>query len=78
MFKKTASNLMDKVDRIIEIIRCLKEDSGTVSGPTNVANTAGLGFNTNTETPPVFIKRKKNAYLGVGSRRRWMQKRKPL
>ena len=69
---------MDKVDRIIEIIRYLKEDGVVVSGPTNVANTSGLGFNPNTETPPVFTKKKKNAYLGAGSRKRWMQRRKPL
>lgn len=68
---------MDKLDRLIHIIRNLKEDAAIVSGPTNAANAAGLGFNPNTETPPVFPKKKKNAYLGIGSRKRWMQRRKP-
>ena len=68
---------MDKIDRLINIIRELKEDAAMVSGPTNAANAAGLGFNPNIESPPVFTKKKKNAYLGIGSRKRWMQKRKP-
>ena len=75
MFKKTASNLMDKVDRIIEIIRYLKEDGVVVSGPTNVANTSGLGFNPNTETPPVNRKRPPVLARGrmPGARTRWRQ-----
>jgi hypothetical protein len=68
---------MDKLDRLINIIRLLKEDGMVVGGPTNAANAAGLGYNPNTETPPVFPKRRKSAYLGIGSRKRWMQRRKP-
>ena len=65
------------INKIISIVRYLKEDAAMVSEPTNAANAAGLGFNPNTESPPVFTKKKKNAYLGIGSRKRWMQKRKP-
>jgi hypothetical protein len=72
-----AGNLMNKLDKLIKIIRELKEDVGAAAVPTNSANAAGLGFNPYTETPPVFGKKKKNAYLGSGSRSRWMQRRKP-
>jgi hypothetical protein len=69
-----AGNLMDKIDRIIDIVRNLKEENGmTSSGITNSANKSGLGFDPKTESPPVF---KKYAYLGKDSRSRWMQKRK--
>ncbi len=51
---------MNKLDKLIFIIRNLKEEVVS-SGPTNSANTAGLGFNTNTETPPVDL-RKKNKW----------------
>ncbi len=65
---------MDKIDRIIDIVRNLKEENGmTSSGITNSANKSGLGFDPKTESPPVF---KKYAYLGKDSRSRWMQKRK--
>ena len=70
-----ASNLMDKVDRLIKIIRELKEDAAMVSGPTNAANAAGLGFNPNTETPPVNRKRPPVLARGLmpGARTRWRQ-----
>jgi len=55
---------MDKVDKLIQIIRELKEDVGAAVVPTNSANAAGLGFNPNTETPPVF-KNKKNSVMGL-------------
>ena len=64
---------MDKIDKIIFIIRNLKEENGMVtSGITNSSNKSGLGFDPKTESPPVF---KKYAYLGKGSRSRWMQRR---
>jgi len=46
------------IDRIISIIRSLKEDA-TV--PANSANSAGLGFDPKTESPPVFDGRSKVA-----------------
>ncbi len=67
---------MDKIDKIIDIIRNLKEENGmATSGVTNSANKSGLGFDLKTESPPVF---KKYAYLGKGSRSRWMQRRKTV
>jgi hypothetical protein len=72
---------MDKVDRIIDIVRSLREE-GMVSGaPTNsltspndgkgyIAGTKEAGDNT-----PV---RKQNKYIyGAGFRKNWLQKRKP-
>ena len=59
---------MDKLDKLIQIIRELKEDAGAAAVPTNSANTAGLGFNPNTETPPVF-KNKKNSVMGLTRRK---------
>jgi hypothetical protein len=64
---------MNKIDKIIDIIRNLKEESGMVTGGiTNSANKDGLGFDPQSESPPVF---KKYAFLGKGSRSRWMQRR---
>lgn len=53
-----AINLMDKIDKLIFAIRNLKEEVAS-SVPTNSANTAGLGFNPNTETPPVDLRKKR-------------------
>jgi hypothetical protein len=63
------------IDRIISIIRSLKEE-GVVAAPTmnlgsgNIAGTVEAG-----DDPPVFKGKKKNIYLGAGSRKNWMQKR---
>lgn len=65
-----------KIDRIIDIIRSLKEEGMVTSAPTNslaggqIAGTVEAGDN-----PPV---RKKNKYIyGTGFRKPWLQKRKP-
>lgn len=71
-----------KIDKIIDIIRSLKEE-GMVSGaPTNslTSPTDGKGYIAGTkeagDNPPV---RKKNKYIyGTGFRKNWLQKRKPL
>ena len=62
-----------KIDRIIDIIRSLKEEGGA---PTNslaggkIAGTVEAGDN-----PPV---RKKNKYIyGAGFRKNWLQRRTP-
>lgn len=65
-----------KIDKIIQIIRNLKEE-----GEGSIANVVGngeksLGYNIQTGTPPVFPSKKKNIYLGKGSRKPWMQRRK--
>jgi hypothetical protein len=75
-----AINLMDKIDKIIAIIRYLKEEGvAAATTPTNNVGSSGtsaLGFDPKTESPPVFKKRK-YAYLGPNSRRPWMIKRNP-
>lgn len=65
---------MAKIDKIIDLIRYLKEEGMSMSGapPTNNAGSAGLGFDSQKDSPPV---RKKYAYLGKGSRSRWMLRR---
>lgn len=74
-----------KIDRILEAVHRyweLQEEVGgggmstgptmSTGGPTNRANKAGLGFDPQTESPPVFKgRRKKTIYLGIGSRKRW-------
>jgi len=66
-----------KIDKIIEVFRNyinLKEE-GMVGGPTNnvggghIAGTPQADPN----NPPVFKRKKKNIYLGIGSRKRWMK-----
>ena len=68
---------MDKVDRLIELVRFLKEEGMGVSaiGPTNKVGNGeqSLGYNIETGTPPVFKDKKKNIYLGIGSRKKWMK-----
>ena len=63
-----------KIDRIIDIIRSLKEEGMVTGAPTNslaggkIAGTVEAGDN-----PPV---RKKNKYIyGTGFRKNWLQRR---
>jgi hypothetical protein len=62
---------MDKLDKLIATIRFIREQEGAApTTPTNNAssgNIAGLP----PDQPPVFQKKKKNIYLGLGSRNRW-------
>ena len=58
------------VEKIINIIRNLNEES---SGITNVSGENSLGFNPDTETPPVWKKKKTYAKGGKGSRKWWLQ-----
>ena len=71
MFNPTTKALMEKIDRLIQIVRTLKEEGMVSSGPTNSANASALGFNPQTESPP----RRKYATLGPRSRSRWMLRR---
>ena len=67
----TITKSMNKIDRIINIIRELNEEAPTMSlGAGKIAGTAEAG-----DQPPV---RKKHLYLGPKSRLPWMQRRKPL
>jgi len=60
------------IDRIIDIIRSLKEDAA----PTMSVGTGekSLGYDIETGTPPVDKKKKKKKYIygGKGSRKMWM------
>lgn len=59
------------IDRVIDIVRSLREDAPTMSlgtPPTGkIAGTVEAGDN-----PPVFKKKKKYIYGGKGSRKMWM------
>ena len=59
------------LDKIINIIRTLNEEG-------EIANVVGdgeksLGYNIETETPPVWKGKKKYAKGGKGSRKWWLQ-----
>jgi hypothetical protein len=61
-----------KLDKIIEAFRNhinLKEEIANVVGTGNIAGTPEA----DPGNPPVFKKKKKNIYLGIGSRKRWMK-----
>jgi hypothetical protein len=61
-----------KIDRVIEAFRNyidLKEEIANVVGTGNIAGTPQA----DPGNPPVFPKRKKNIYLGIGSRKKWMK-----
>ena len=54
---------MDKVDRLIEIARLLKEEGmgvGAIGGPTNKVGSGeqSLGYNIQTGTPPVDLRKR--------------------
>lgn len=59
------------IDKFIQIIKELREEAPTMSVGSGQKS---LGYNLETETPPVrkMKKRKKYATLGPGSRKRWM------
>ena len=58
------------IDKIIDIIRTLKEEGPTVSlGSGQIAGTVEAG-----DDPPVNKKRRKYLYGGKGSRKMWMTK----
>ncbi len=67
---------MDKVDKLINLIRLIKEEGmGVSSGPVNATNKSGeiniAGLPP--DTPPVFKKNKNYAKGGRGSRKWWLQ-----
>lgn len=63
------------IDKIIDIVRNLNEE-GEVSGPTNSSNSASLGFDPYTETPPVDLRRKNTRKWNMFFRRLVVQNRK--
>ena len=63
---------MDKLDKLIATVRFIREQEGAAPAatPTNNASSGNIaGFSP--DQPPVFLKKKKNIYLGLGSRNRW-------
>ena len=71
MFKVITGNLMNKVDKLIQIIHNIKEE-----GEGAIANVVGngeksLGFNIQTESPPVFKSNKKKYATGGKDSRKW-------
>lgn len=65
-----------KIDKIIEAFRHyinLKED-GMIGSPTNNVGAGQIAGTPQADlgNPPVFLRKKKNIYLGIGSRKRWM------
>jgi hypothetical protein len=70
---------MDKVDKLISIIRQLHEDGMSAGGITNSLGKPGEGKIAGTvqagDNPPV---KNKNKYIyGTGFRKNWLQKRNP-
>ena len=67
MYVTTTETMMDKLEKIINIIRRLKEDAPTVSlSSGQIAGTSEAGDN-----PPV--RKKKYLYLGKNSRKPWIR-----
>jgi len=74
VFTPIAVNLMDKVDRLIETIRLLKEE-GMSAGPTNSVGGGNIAGTPEADpgNPPVSRKKKNNIYLGLLSRTPWLR-----
>lgn len=66
---------MNKVERLIQIVHQLKEEGGLVSAPPTNNASSGAIAGLPPDSPPVFKGKKKNIYLGIGSRKRWMEKK---
>jgi len=68
---------MDKIDRIIQAVRFIKEEGGMVANASGSGG--GFGGSSDPKGPtagfdPVMGKVKKRyASLGIGSRKRWMK-----
>jgi hypothetical protein len=61
----------NKIDRIIDIIR---ENMVVAAGPTNNVGGGQIAGTPQADpgNPPVFRSKKKNIYLGLGSRSKWL------
>jgi hypothetical protein len=66
-----------KIDEIIEAFRNYRnlKEEGIISGPTNNVGSGNIAGTPEADpgNPPVNRKRKKNIYLGIGSRKKWMK-----
>ena len=62
------------IDRIIDIVRSLREEA-VMGAPTNAVGTGQIAGTAEAgDDPPVTKKKKKYIYGGHGSRKMWMQK----
>lgn len=67
---------MDKIDKLIQIIRTLKEEGGMVVGAGGFTGSADpKGPVAGYDKVMGLTRRKKYIYGGKGSRSRWMQKK---
>ena len=62
------------IDKIINIVRTLREQAVTGAPTNNVGSGKIAGTIEAGDEPPVRKKKKKYIYGGHGSRRKWMQK----
>ena len=60
------------IDRIIGIVRTLKEEGMITGGPTNAMNKGAVAGSVEAGDDPPVRKRKKYIYAGKGSRKQWM------
>jgi hypothetical protein len=79
MFITVRSNLMDKLNKLIQIIRILKEDGPIGGAPTNSVGDGGLTSSGNKlagyDKVMNKIMRRRGPIIGLGknSRKRWMR-----
>ena len=60
------------IDRIIDIVRTLKEEGMITGGSTNAMNKGEIAGSVEAGDDPPVKKRKKYIYAGKGSRKQWM------
>jgi len=61
------------INKVIELVRRLKEDAPTMSmGGGGIAGSVEHSNYDSNFTPPVGKKKKKDIYLGLHSRKRWL------
>ena len=72
MLKRTPINLMD-IDRIIDIVRSLKEEAlASAPGPTMSMSKGAIAGSVEAGDDPPVRKKKRYIYAGKGSRKQWM------
>ena len=60
------------IDRIIDIVRTLKEEGMVTGGPTNAMNKGAIAGSVEAGDNPPVRKKKRYIYAGKGSRKQWM------
>jgi hypothetical protein len=77
MYGIVTGNLMEdkRLQKVIDLIRTFKEESAmSLGAPTNNASSGAIA-GLPPDFPPVFTKKKRNIYMGIGSRQRWIPKK---